>query len=153
MKQSGSRGKAASRRAAPARKAKPARPKPARPKPAKAKQAKRRIGPTAKARPAKQAAAPAQTARFRSGDRVRVSAMFPPGHLRTPHYIRGKSGVIERLCGAFANPEELAFGRPGTPRQPLYRVRFAQGAVWPDYAGAAGDTIDIEIYQHWLEPA
>jgi hypothetical protein len=24
--------------------------------------------------------------------------------------------------------------------------------VWPDYAGAAGDTIDIDIYEHWLQP-
>ena len=32
-------------------------------------------------------------------------------------------------------------------------VRFRQADVWPDYAGAAADTVDIEIYQHWLEPA
>jgi nitrile hydratase len=73
--------------------------------------------------------------------------------LRTPWYIRGHVGVIERLCGAFANPEELAWNRPGLPRQPLYRVRFRQKEVWPDYAGAPHDTIEIEIYQHWLEPA
>ena len=52
-----------------------------------------------------------------------------------------------------ANPEELAFGRNGLPALPLYRVRFAQRAVWPDYAGSADDTVDIEIYEHWLEPA
>lgn len=114
--------------------------------------AKRR--PPAKARAkAKPAADPAVPARFRPGDRVRVIAIHPPGHIRTPYYIRGKSGVIERLCGAFGNPEELAFGRTGRPRQPLYRVRFAQNHVWPDYRGPIADTIDIEIYQHWLEPA
>jgi nitrile hydratase subunit beta len=32
-------------------------------------------------------------------------------------------------------------------------VRFPQKRVWPDYDGAAGDTIDIEIYEHWLEKA
>jgi nitrile hydratase subunit beta len=31
-------------------------------------------------------------------------------------------------------------------------VRFRQREVWPDYAGRADDTIEIEIYQHWLEP-
>ena len=36
---------------------------------------------------------------------------------------------------------------------PLYRVRFAQREVWPDYRGGAGDSIDVEIYEHWLEPA
>ena len=93
------------------------------------------------------------SARFKPGDAVTVRRAFPPGHLRTPYYIRGRNGVVERLCGSFANPEELAYGRNGLPALPLYRVRFAQRQVWPDYAGAAGDTVDIEIYEHWLEPA
>jgi nitrile hydratase subunit beta len=91
-------------------------------------------------------------ARFQPGDRVQVRRAFPPGHLRTPFYIRGKNGEIERICGAFANPEELAYNRPGLPRQPLYRVRFRQAELWPDYVGRPDDTIEIEIYQHWLEP-
>ena len=90
--------------------------------------------------------------RFKVGDAVRVRAMYSPGHIRTPWYVRGRSGAIERLCGVFANPEELAYARPGTPRQPLYRVRFTQRDLWPDYAGGEYDSIEIEIYQHWLEP-
>lgn len=100
--------------------------------------------------PASHAAA---AARFRLGDRVKVRWADVPGHVRTPWYIRGHVGVIERLCGAYANPEELAYARPGLPAQPLYRVRFTQAQVWPDYDGSPADTIDIEIYQHWLEPA
>ena len=92
-------------------------------------------------------------ARFSPGTRVRVRRADPPGHVRTPWYIRGRSGAVERLCGAFANPEELAYNRSGLPAQPLYRVRFSQRDLWPDYQGAATDTIEIEIYQHWLEPA
>jgi nitrile hydratase len=92
-------------------------------------------------------------AHFATGDRVRVRVAFPPGHVRTPFYIRGKTGVVERVLGPFRNPEELAYGRSGEPAQPLYRVRFVQRDVWPDYAGPAADTVDIEIYQHWLEPA
>ncbi|MGE3806957.1 MAG: SH3-like domain-containing protein [Gemmataceae bacterium] len=88
---------------------------------------------------------------FQPGDRVRVRALFPPGHVRTPWYIRGKEGIIERVLPAFPNPEECAYGRSGLPGQPLYRVRFLQRELWPDYQGAAGDTIDVEIYQHWLE--
>jgi hypothetical protein len=91
--------------------------------------------------------------RFKNGDRVRVLPMFPLGHVRTPWYIRGKSGVVERLCGAYPNPEELAYRRSGLPAQPLYRVRFLQRDVWPDYRGGSTDTVDLEIYQHWLEPA
>ena len=95
----------------------------------------------------------APEARFRPGERVRVRAAFPLGHIRTPYYIRGHEGVIERVCGAFPNPEELAQQRDGLPAQPLYRVRFAQREVWPGYAGGAADTLDVEIFQHWLEPA
>ena len=90
-------------------------------------------------------------ARFKPGDRVRVRNANPLGHIRTPFYIRGRSGVIERLCGSFGNPEELAQQRSGEPRQPLYRVRFRQQDVWPDYEGSAEDLLEVEIFQHWLE--
>ena len=92
------------------------------------------------------------TPRFRTGDRVVVREAYPIGHVRTPYYIRGKHGVIERMCGAFANPEELAYARSGEPVRPLYRVRFLQRDVWPDYAGVDHDVVEIEIYEHWLEP-
>lgn len=89
--------------------------------------------------------------RFKPGDRVRVRKAYPLGHIRTPYYIRGHSGVIERLCGAFGNPEELAQMRSGEPRQPLYRVRFLQRDVWLDYRGSPEDVVEVEIFQHWLE--
>jgi len=89
-------------------------------------------------------------AHFAPGTPVRVGTGDPPSHVRTPRYIRGKPGVIERICGRFGNPERLAYGGDGQPKQTLYRVRFRQDAIWPDYAGAAQDTVDIEIYEHWL---
>ena len=95
----------------------------------------------------------AVTARFAPGARVRVRRADPPGHVRTPWYCRGHAGVIERSCGSFANPEELAYNRDGLPAQPLYRVRFLCRELWHDYAGNAGDVVEIEIFQHWLEPA
>lgn len=91
--------------------------------------------------------------RFGPGDRVRVRYAEPPGHLRTPFYVRGHTGVVERVCGAFPVPEELAYNRPGTPAAPLYRVRFGQCELWPDYRGPASDVVEVEIYEHWLEPA
>jgi nitrile hydratase subunit beta len=93
----------------------------------------------------------AATARFRPGDSVRVRDAYPPGHIRTPYYCRGHVGVVERLCGAFANPEELAYNRPGLPAQPLYRVRFKATELWPDYREDPADVVEIELYQHWLE--
>ena len=88
---------------------------------------------------------------FEVAERVRVRNAAPPGHIRTPFYIRGCVGEIERLCGAFPNPEELAQMRDGLPAKPLYRVRFAQKDVWPDYKGSPADVLEIEIFQHWLE--
>jgi hypothetical protein len=82
------------------------------------------------------------------GSRVRVRAMYPPGHLRVPRYARGKTGTIERVCGRFENPERLAYGKSGDLRT-LYRVRFAYSDLF--YSAHEGDTIDIEIYDHWLE--
>jgi nitrile hydratase subunit beta len=92
-------------------------------------------------------------ATFQPGDRVRVRAAYPPGHVRTPYYCRGHVGVIERLCGAFANPEELAYNRAGVPAQPLYRVRFKATELWADYREDPDDVVEIELYQHWLEDA
>jgi nitrile hydratase len=91
--------------------------------------------------------------RFATGDRVAVRPSDSPGHIRTPHYVRGRTGVVERVCGPFANPEELAYGRDGLPARPLYRVRFRQNDLWPDYAGRPGDHVEVEIYEHWLVPA
>ena len=91
------------------------------------------------------------SARFEPGAAVRVRVDYPKGHCRTPYYCRGKSGVVERICGEFRDPEELAYGGEGLPKQPLYRVRFKQGELWPDYAGPANDCVEIEIYEHWLE--
>jgi len=100
------------------------------------------------------AARPQDTGRrFQAGDRVAVKRAYPPGHRRTPYYIRGKKGVIERVCGAFPNPEELAYGFDGLPKRVLYRVRFPQAEVWPGYSGGPADVLEVEIYEHWLEPA
>ena len=91
--------------------------------------------------------------RFTIGERVTVKRSCPPGHRRTPGYIRGKTGEVERICGAFRNPEELAYGFDGLPLRVLYRVRFRQKHVWPDYVGPDADLIEMEIYEHWLDAA
>jgi len=95
----------------------------------------------------------AHAPRYAPGERVHVLRVDVPGHIRTPWYVRGRTGVIDRVVGAFRNPEELAYGRSGEQRRYLYRVRFVQREVWPDYAGAAVDTVDVDLYEHWLRKA
>ncbi|HHI71062.1 MAG TPA: nitrile hydratase subunit beta [Rhodobacteraceae bacterium] len=83
---------------------------------------------------------------------VRVKSMMPPGHVRTPAYLRGKRGMIERALGEFANPERAAY-RLEKEMQPLVRVRFTMAEIWGDAAENPDDTLDAEIYAHWLEKA
>ena len=97
-------------------------------------------------------AAAGPPARFAPGDPVKVRVAWQPGHVRTPAYIRGRSGTVAQALGRYPNPEELAYRRPGLPAPMLYRVRFQQCDLWLDYRGSAADTLDVEIYDHWLEP-
>eukprot|EP00747_Dinoflagellata_sp_TGD_P049941 gnl/TRDRNA2_/TRDRNA2_146486_c0_seq3.p1 gnl/TRDRNA2_/TRDRNA2_146486_c0~~gnl/TRDRNA2_/TRDRNA2_146486_c0_seq3.p1 ORF type:complete len:389 (+),score=46.31 gnl/TRDRNA2_/TRDRNA2_146486_c0_seq3:52-1167(+) len=94
---------------------------------------------------------------FKTGDAVRVRAedtnmRWRRPHLRTPGYIFGVEGVVERFCGAFEDPMLAAFGGP-RHAEPLYRVRFQQCKLWPEFSGANSDTVDVEVYQNWLEAA
>jgi nitrile hydratase len=92
--------------------------------------------------------------RFAPGDCVLVRDDWPerrgPCHIRTPHYLRGRAGRVERVLGAFPNPEDLAFARPA-PRRVLYHVLFEQPPLFGE--GARGDDVLVEIFEHWLDPA
>jgi nitrile hydratase len=89
--------------------------------------------------------------RFTIGQRVRVATRVHDGHHRTPRYLKGKLGRIERGHGVFTNPETRAYGADGLPKQPLYLVAFAQRDLWPGYRGGAGDRIYADVFEHWLE--
>lgn len=91
------------------------------------------------------------TKRFTPGDRVIVDQRFPPGHIRTPVYLRGKRGTIVGDFGAWPNPEELAYGKSGLPAKINYWVRFTMDELWAgDGTYATGDSVVAEIYEHWL---
>jgi len=94
----------------------------------------------------------APNARFKPGDRVRVRMEDRRGHIRTPWYIRGKTGWVERVHGEFLNPESLGHGGDGLPKRPLYLVAFEQPKVWESY-DAPYDKLLVDIYEHWLDPA
>src|SRR3546814_18083490 len=82
---------------------------------------------------------------------LRVRAAFPPGHVRTPFFVRGKAGQVTQVLGRYRNPEELAYGRSGEPLLPLYRVIFDTAALWDGYDGAPRDSTVIDIYENWLD--
>ena len=91
--------------------------------------------------------------KFSPGDRVRVRTFDGPGHVRTPAYVRGKPGWIERVHGDFRNPESLAYGGDGQPRKPLYMVGFHQSDLWHErYRESERDNLYVDLYEHWLQP-
>jgi hypothetical protein len=90
---------------------------------------------------------------FKPGQSVRVAARSHVGHCRTPGYLKGKTGIVGRVHGAFTNPETRAYGGDGLPEQPLYNIVFSQRDVWPGYSGPDQDRISVDVYEHWLEEA
>jgi nitrile hydratase subunit beta len=80
---------------------------------------------------------------YRAGQRVRVATRPHEGHHRTPGYVKGKVGTVERVHGAFTNPETRAYGADGLPKQPLYLVSFPRDAC----------RVYVDVFEHWLEEA
>lgn len=93
--------------------------------------------------------------RFQQGDAVRVKrhasfVEWKRPHIRTPGYVYGISGIIERVCGRHGDPSFLAFGLEA-PTVQLYRVRFQQRDIWPEHHAHNDDVVEVEVYEHWLE--
>lgn len=89
---------------------------------------------------------------FAVGQRVRIADRTPPVHHRVPTYAKGQVGIVERVCGLHGEPEKFIRG-DGKPAQRIYRVRIPQTVLWEDYQGIDDDKLEIEIFEHWLEPA
>lgn len=90
---------------------------------------------------------------FGPGDRVRVRDEDRPGHVRTPRYVKGKTGRVVAVHGEFRDPESLAHGGTGLPERRLYNVEFRQVDLWEDYDGRSADALRVDVFDHWLEPA
>ena len=88
--------------------------------------------------------------RFTAGDRVRARNIHPTGHTRTPRYVRGKSGVIDRDHGVFVFPDTNAVFAGKTP-QHLYSVKFTAREVWGEDASPL-DSVYLDMWDNYLEP-
>ena len=91
------------------------------------------------------------SARFADGATVRVKALFPPGHCRTPFYTRGRRGTVLQVVDHQPNPEAMAYGRRGQ-KLPVYRVRFEANELWGEPSSAPGDAVVADLFEPWLEP-
>ena len=89
---------------------------------------------------------------FHAGDVVQVRLRWPIGHYRVPRYLRGRTGLLERVVTPRElDNEEEGFGRNAGVKRHYYRVSFAMREVWPDYAGPARDRLLIEVFETWLK--
>ena len=89
---------------------------------------------------------------FAPDDRVRILIRSPVGHYRVPRYLRGRAAVIEAVIEpAAVDNEEEGYGRNAGSKRHYYRVAVPMTEIWPTYAGAAEDSLRIEIFETWLE--
>lgn len=94
----------------------------------------------------------APPAAFSVGDGVRVRALPTIFYTRTQEYTRGAVGEVARVSYESACPEEEAWGRDDARAEWFYVVRFPMTELWDDYSGVAGDTLQTEVPERWLEP-
>ncbi len=87
-----------------------------------------------------------------SGMPVVVRTGEPLTHCRTPHYLRGKRGVVVRPLGRYPDPEALAYHKPGLPPRVLYQVEFEAAEVWGERLCEPSYRITADLFEHWLEP-
>jgi len=91
-----------------------------------------------------------QTVRFQPGDRVRVRADLPAGHVRAPAYVLGHSGtIIDRGRHALAFPGRAGH-REAAVAEFTYRVEFDRRTLWSDAPDAG--TVTVDLSDSYLEP-
>lgn len=101
--------------------------------------------------------------RFAVGDTVLARNIHPTGHTRLPRYVRGRTGRVERIHGAFVFPDTNAHRAGGSPRtgvspqagetpQWLYTVGFCAVDLWGE-TGRAGDRVTVAAFESYLAPA
>ena len=90
---------------------------------------------------------------YEVGQAVRISDRAHRGHHRTPTYIKGKTGRVERVYAAFRNPETRAYGDDGLPKRSLYMVSFDPHELWPEEPATDPYRIYVDVFEHWLEEA
>ncbi|MGW2463539.1 nitrile hydratase subunit beta [Streptomyces sp. NPDC001761] len=85
---------------------------------------------------------------FATGERVRTKDTPAPGHTRLPAYVRGHTGVVERVQPGHVLPDTNAHFLGENP-QHVYSVRFDSRELWG--ADAEPFALTVEMYESYLE--
>ncbi|HLF40374.1 MAG TPA: nitrile hydratase subunit beta [Acidimicrobiia bacterium] len=88
--------------------------------------------------------------RFSPGERVRAKDIHPLGHTRLVGYVRGHTGIVDRIQPAQVLPDTHAHFK-GENAQHVYCVAFDSSDLWGD----AGEkfTMYVDLYEDYLEAA
>jgi nitrile hydratase len=87
--------------------------------------------------------------RFAVGDLVRVRSFETTGHTRAPAYVRGRTGTVEALHGAFHLPDVEAHSARRIAEE-TYTVRFSAKELWGRDERAH---VSVGLWDSYLEPA
>jgi hypothetical protein len=85
------------------------------------------------------------SSKYKVGDAVIVAVENPTGNPRTPHYFRGKRGVIGAVHGVLENIRD----HRGV-HQPLYTVKFDLSEL---SSCRDQDSIWVDVHEEWLSAA
>ena len=86
---------------------------------------------------------------FEAGSRIRANLHAHKGHTRLPAYVRGHTGEIVEVRGAFIFPDDSA---QGTERaEPLYTAAFKASDLWP--GEGLNHLVHLDLWESYLEPA
>jgi nitrile hydratase len=80
---------------------------------------------------------------------VRARNIHPRSHTRLPRYVRGRTGVVERLHGANVFPDSFVGGKGEDP-QWLYTIRLNGRDLW-GHDAEPGTTVSIDAFEPYLE--
>jgi nitrile hydratase len=89
-------------------------------------------------------------ARFAAGDAVRARMINPVGHTRLPRYVRGRTGIVERVHESFVFPDSSARFAGEAP-QWLYTVCFSGLELWGEDADPQLQ-VSVNAFESYLEP-
>jgi len=89
-------------------------------------------------------------AKFKVGDAVVAKNFNPMGHTRLPRYVRGKSGVISKVHGAFVFPDTNSSGMGENP-QHVYTVRFEGKELWGEETSESGQALYLDLWESYLD--
>jgi nitrile hydratase len=94
----------------------------------------------------------ATTPKYAVGDRVRIIDDSPVGHTRKARYVRGKTGEVVLVHGAFIYPDSAGNGLGDDP-QHVYNVRFDAAELWGDDFGDPNGSVYVDVWEPYIEPA